>query len=67
MIEDKIGEIIHRYELAIVGEAMATVEARAGEPEIGAAWAAGRAMSEADAVAYALSTLAPAPAIAGRT
>jgi len=66
-MEEKIGEVIHRYELAILGEAMAAVEARAGEREIGVAWAAGRAMSEADAVAYALSTVASSPAIAGRS
>ncbi len=37
---------------------MAPVVDRADEPEIAAAWAAGRAMSESDAAAYALATVA---------
>jgi hypothetical protein len=36
----------------------APVRERLGEPELAAAWAAGRALSEADAAAYALTTVA---------
>ena len=36
----------------------APVRERLGEAELAAAWAAGRALSEADAAAYALTTVA---------
>ena len=45
-------------ERAVLDDATAPVLERAGEPDIAAAWAAGRAMSEADAAAYALATVA---------
>jgi hypothetical protein len=38
-------------------EATAPLLERANEPELAAAWAAGRAMSESDAAAYALEAL----------
>jgi predicted ATPase/DNA-binding SARP family transcriptional activator len=45
------------YEQAAVAEGTTLVLGIAGEPELEAAWAAGRAMSESDAATYALSAL----------
>jgi hypothetical protein len=41
----------------------ASVRKRLAEPAITAAWAAGRAMSEADAVSFALATAASLAAL----
>jgi len=57
-IEEQIGEEMWPYERLAFAEAMAPVVDRAEEPAIAAAWAAGRAMSEADAVSFALATVA---------
>ena len=56
-LEEQFDREAFPYETAYA-DAVAPVLARAGEPEIAAAWAAGRAMSEADAAAYALATVA---------
>ncbi len=45
-------------ERAVLDDATAPVHDRADEPAIAAAWAAGRAMSESDAAAYALAIVA---------
>ena len=64
-IEEQIGEEMEPYERSAFAEALAPVVDRADEPEIAAAWAAGRAMSESEAAAYALAAVAEqAPALA---
>ena len=55
---DETGHLMEDYEREAFEDALAPVLDRADEPEIAAAWAAGRAMSEADAAAYALATVA---------
>jgi predicted ATPase/class 3 adenylate cyclase len=57
-IEEQTGWPMDPYEQAAFEEGMKLVADRADEPEIEAAWAAGRAMSEAGAAAYALATVA---------
>ena len=52
------GRAATRMRRSAFAEAMAPVVDRADEPEIAAAWAAGRAMSETDAAAFALATVA---------
>jgi hypothetical protein len=57
-LEEQVDAEMYPYERAAFAEAMTQVVDRADEPEIAAAWAAGRAMNEADAAAYALATVA---------
>jgi non-specific serine/threonine protein kinase len=58
-IEEESGwpTTIDLYEQTAVAEGTTLVLGRAGEPKFPAAWAEGRALSESDAVTYALSTL----------
>jgi predicted ATPase/DNA-binding SARP family transcriptional activator len=65
-IDERIGEPMYPYERRVFPQVIATVVARADEPAIAAAWADGRAMSEGDAVAYALAS-AGIPAGAARS
>ena len=55
---DETGYLMEDYERETFDEALAPVLDRADEPEIAAALAAGRDMSEADAAGYALATVA---------
>jgi hypothetical protein len=48
---------MYPYERSAYEEAVALVVDRTDEPEIAAAWAAGRAMSESDAAAFALAAV----------
>ena len=57
-LQELTGETMYLYERSTFEEGATLVLARVDEPEIAAAWAAGRAMSEADAAAYALATVA---------
>jgi predicted ATPase/class 3 adenylate cyclase len=57
-LHERIGEDIPEYAKEAFDPAAARVYERRGEPAIATALAAGRAMSEADAVAYALATVA---------
>jgi predicted ATPase len=57
VIEEEIGERIQGYAVRIYAEKAAPVLDRLDEPEIAAAHAAGRAMSQTDAVAFALATV----------
>ena len=54
--------VMEPYERDAYAEVLGRVLDRADEPELAAALAAGRAMSEADAAAYALATVADRPA-----
>jgi predicted ATPase/class 3 adenylate cyclase len=60
-LQERTGETMYLYERSAVEEGAALVLDRADEPEIAAALAAGRAMSESDAAAYALATVAQTP------
>jgi len=57
VIEEEIGERPQGYAVRIYAETAAPVLDRLDEPQIAAAHAAGRAMSQADAVAFALTTV----------
>ncbi len=57
-IGEQIEYTMAPYERSALANAVASVVDRIDEPEIAAAWAAGRAMNEADAAAYALATVA---------
>ena len=57
-IDEQIEYTMAPYERLALANAVASVVDRVDEPEIAAAWAAGRAMNEADAAAYALATVA---------
>ncbi len=57
-VEERIGELTQPYARRAFDEAAATVRERLEEPAIAAALAAGRALSEADAVSFALATAA---------
>jgi tetratricopeptide (TPR) repeat protein len=59
-IEQLTGDQMIPYERSAFMDVAAPVYDRVTEPAIAAAFAAGRAMSEADAAAYALATAAPA-------
>ena len=52
---------IEDYAVRAFAEGSAPVRERLGEVELAAAWAAGRALSEADAAAYALKTVTELP------
>jgi predicted ATPase/class 3 adenylate cyclase len=56
-LHERIGRRLEPYAVKAFEEGSAPVRERIGEPELSAAWAAGRAMSEADAAAYALATV----------
>jgi predicted ATPase/class 3 adenylate cyclase len=60
-IDDETGFLWDTFERDTFTEAIAPVFERANEPGIAAAMAAGRTMSEADAVAYALAWVADRP------
>ena len=55
---EPLGQPIEAYAVRAFDECGAPVRARLDEPELAAAWAAGRTMSEADATEYALSATA---------
>ena len=57
-LQELTGETMYLYERSAYEDGAALVLDRIDEPEIAAAWAAGRAMSEADAAVYALATVA---------
>jgi predicted ATPase len=61
-IIDEIHEHVYDRERATYDEALAPVVSRAHEPEIAAALAAGREMSDSEAAVYALATRAEQPA-----
>ena len=60
-LHERLGQPIEDYAVRAYLEGSAPVRERLGEVELGAAWAAGRALSEADAAAYALKTVAELP------
>ena len=57
-IDEDTGSPGWSYARAVLAEYVTPIASRADEPEIAAALAAGRAMSESDAAAYALATVA---------
>jgi predicted ATPase/class 3 adenylate cyclase len=57
-IQEEIGEQVQGYAVRVFAETTTLVHARLDEPPIGAAYNAGRAMSQADAAASALAPLA---------
>jgi hypothetical protein len=63
-IEEEIAWQMQAYERDAFDEAVASVLERADDPEIASALAAGRAMSDSEAAAYALATVAEQPATA---
>ena len=57
-IENETGwPSMDRYEREAVEEGITLVHDRLNEPEISAAWAGGRVMSESDAARYAVATV----------
>ena len=57
-VEERIGELTQPYARRAFEEAATAVHERLEQPAIAAAWASGRALSEADAVSFALATAA---------
>ena len=57
-VEERIGELTQPYARRAYEEAAAAVHKQLEDPAIAAAWAAGHALSEADAVSFALTTAA---------
>ena len=57
-VEERVGEKIQAYAGRVFDQRTAPVRERLAEPAIAAAWAAGREMSEAHAVSFALATAA---------
>ena len=57
-VEERIGEQTQPYARRAYDEAAAAVHEQLDQPSIAAAWASGRALSEADAVSFALTTAA---------
>jgi predicted ATPase/class 3 adenylate cyclase len=57
-VEERIGELPQPYARRAYDEAAGAVHKRLEQPAIAAAWAAGRTLSEADAVSFALATAA---------
>jgi tetratricopeptide (TPR) repeat protein len=55
-VEERAGAPIQSYAKRVFDQRAAPVRKQLTEPSIAAAWAAGRAMSEADAVSFALAT-----------
>jgi hypothetical protein len=56
-LQERIGEAIQGYSVDAYEEAAAPVVERLGKPEVAAAFAAGQAMSEADATGLALAAV----------
>ena len=57
-LHERLGQPLDEYGVRAYDECSAPVRERVGEPELAAAWAAGRALTEADAGAYALMAIA---------
>ena len=57
-LEERIGELIQPYARRVFDETATAVHERLEQPAIAAAWSSGRALSEADAVSFALATAA---------
>ncbi len=57
-LHERLSQPIDKYAVRAYADCSAPVRERLGEAELAAAWAAGRALSEADATAYALMTVA---------
>ena len=57
-VGERVGAPIQTYAKQVFDERAAPVRERLTEPEVAAAWEAGRAMSEDDAVSLALATAA---------
>jgi len=55
-MEERIGEVAQPYAQRAFDVALVVVQGCLGQPPIAAAWAAGSALSEADAVSFALAT-----------
>ena len=60
-LHERLGHPIDDYAIRAYAESSAPVRDRLGEVELAVAWAAGRALSEADAAAYALKTVGELP------
>jgi predicted ATPase len=60
-LQERIGEVLQNYSIDAYSAVSAPVLERLDEPEIAAAYAAGRAMSESDATELALSTFGRTP------
>jgi len=56
-VSEEIGEQLDGYERAVCDEAVAPIMSLANDPDIATALAAGRAMSESEAAAYALAMI----------
>ncbi len=57
-LHERLGQPLELYAVRVYADCSAPVRQRVGEPELAAVWAAGRALSEADAAASALMTVA---------
>jgi hypothetical protein len=57
-LHERLGQPLEPWAARVYADCSAPVRERLGEAELAAAWAAGRALSEADAAAYALTTVA---------
>ena len=62
-LHERLGVPIEDYAVRAFAEGSAPVRERLGEVELAAAWAAGRALSEADAAVYALKTVTELPTL----
>ena len=60
-LHERLGQPVDDYAVRAFAEGSAPVRDRLAEVELAAAWAAGRALSEADAAAYALKTVTELP------
>jgi predicted ATPase/class 3 adenylate cyclase len=56
-LHERLGQPIEPWAVRAYAEGSAPVRERLGEDDLAAAWAAGRALNEADAAAYALQTV----------
>jgi hypothetical protein len=57
-LHERLGQPLEPWAARVYADRSAPVRERLGEAELAAAWAAGRALSETDATAYALMTVA---------
>jgi len=57
-LHERLGRPLEPWAARVYADCSAPVRERLSEAELAAAWAAGRALSEADAAAYALTTVA---------
>ena len=57
-VEERVGAQIQPYARQAFDQGAAPVRERLAEPAIAAAWSTGRAMTEGDAVSFALATAA---------